>query len=285
MSVRANSCSFCRFVHFSPLWPDSLSTWYHFSDRAKAGLEEEMQSIAKIRFSVGEIERLHKSRAAPYGTQHSETTEKLQEPHHLQQANNKKTWKSEEKTLIDWFLFDSFRYFFFIFFFCSFGSCATNVITKMHSIIQKVKNSMLFSAQLLFFLFFFFFVSIIDILHTCMLIQKGSAKSRHDWKIKKIIYCKRRNFRRRKISCFPSKTFRMEFIFRTQYDKKKKKQNKRWSSARQVEENLVSKRIPYLFQLYESYEMKFPTNFSIFCYSKYFLEVRANSGSEHRDPL
>ena len=71
---------------------------------------------------------------------------------------------------------------------------------------------------------------------------------------------------KRKISTFPSKTFRMELNFvLSNWPKKWKKPEKTIERpANHAEEILVWKLISYIFELYESYENKFPTKISSF---------------------
>ena len=80
--------------------------------------------------------------------------------------------------------------------------------------------------------------------------------------------CKRRNFRKSETfrTQVPSKTFRRAY---SEIDQKKKKKRKLGEAtierpANQVEENLVWKLISYIFQINESYEIKFHMKMSSF---------------------
>ena len=78
-------------------------------------------------------------------------------------------------------------------------------------------------------------------------------------------YCKGRNFRWRKISYFPVQTFRMELNFvLSNWPKTGKTRKDDQKAYKPCGKFLAWKLISYIFELYESYEIKFPTKISSF---------------------
>ena len=98
-------------------------------------------------------------------------------------------------------------------------------------------------------------------------IRKGWVKSRFFFffEMTQILTVKEEIFGGEKFRTFPSKTFRMELNFVLSNWLKTGKQEKTIERpVNRAEEILVWKLISYIFELYESYEIKFPTKISSF---------------------